>query len=127
LAFTKFCAQLSIFTDALHRFNQKNATVITPDNKLETIDSYGYSIAYRHLWSDTMRSSFSFSKSNIDNDVTLTGIAVTESTMSAIANLLYSPNKRLTFGGEYAFAERETEGSLEGDMNRIQFSAKYAF
>ncbi|MBU3024023.1 DcaP family trimeric outer membrane transporter [Aestuariibacter sp. A3R04] len=107
--------------------NASNGAVITANNELEAIDSMGYSIAYRHLWSDKMRSSIMFSALDIDNDTSLTGTGVTESTYSSRVNLLYSPTKSLTVGAEYAYAKRETEGGLDGDMNRIQVSAKYAF
>ncbi|TMP26646.1 porin, partial [Pseudoalteromonas rubra] len=43
------------------------------------------------------------------------------------ANLLYSPVKKLTFGVEFKHAERETESGADGDLDRLQFSAKYAF
>lgn len=107
--------------------NTTNGAVITANNDLEAIDSTGYSIAYRHLWSPKMRSSVMFSAMDIDNDTALTGTGVTESTYSTRVNLLYSPTSALTVGAEYAYAKREVESGLEGDMSRIQFSAKYAF
>ncbi|MBU2976690.1 DcaP family trimeric outer membrane transporter [Alteromonas sp. C1M14] len=107
--------------------NAANGAVITPDNDLEAIDSTGYAIAYRHIWNDKMRSNIMFSALDVDNDATLTGTAVTESSYSTRLNLLYSPTKALTVGAEYAYAKREVESGLEGDMNRVQFSAKYAF
>ncbi len=107
--------------------NATNGAVITPDGDLEAIDSTGYAIAYRRVWSEKMRSNFTFSALDIDNDVALTGDGATQSTYSTRANLLYSPTKALTVGAEYTFAKREVESGLEGDMNRIQLSAKYAF
>ena len=73
------------------------------------------------------RSSIMFSAFEADNDVSLTGLNTTESTYSTRVNYLYSPTKALTVGAEYAFAKREIEAGLEGDMNRFQVSAKYAF
>ena len=107
--------------------NASNGAVINANNELEAIDSYGYTLAYRHVWNSQMRSSFSFSALEVDNDTALTGLSATESTYSARANLLYSPTPAITVGAEYAFAHREVEAGLEGDMNRVQFSAKYAF
>ncbi|WP_018983829.1 DcaP family trimeric outer membrane transporter [Salinimonas chungwhensis] len=107
--------------------NTANGVVITQDNQLETIDSYGYSLAYRHMWSERARSSVTFSALNVDNDTALTGMGVTESTYSTRVNYLYSPTSAITVGAEYTFAKREIEAGLEGDMNRIQISAKYAF
>lgn len=107
--------------------NAVNGAVLDANNKLQAIDSTGYAIAYRHIWSNEWRSNFTWSAFNADNDTDLTGLNTTESTWSTRANLLFSPSKELTFGAEYAFARREVENGLEGDMNRLQFSAKYAF
>ncbi|AXR07817.1 porin [Salinimonas sediminis] len=109
--------------------NAANGVVIDAanGNQLEAIDSYGYSIAYRHQWNDKSRSSFMFSALQVDNDTSLSGLTATESTLSARVNYLYSPTPALTFGGEYGYAKREIESGLDGDMNRIQFSGKYAF
>ncbi|WP_189407666.1 DcaP family trimeric outer membrane transporter [Alteromonas halophila] len=107
--------------------NASNGAVLTANGDLEAIDSTGYAVAYRHIWNDKMRSNFMFSALDVDNDTALTGMSVTESTYSTRANLLYSPTRALTVGAEYTFAKREVESGLEGDMNRIQVSAKYAF
>ncbi|MFC3649857.1 DcaP family trimeric outer membrane transporter [Planctobacterium marinum] len=107
--------------------NAVNGAVLDANNELQAIDSTGYAISYRHLWNNQWRSNFTYSAFNADNDTDLTGLSATESTWSTRANLLFSPSKELTFGAEYAFAKREIESGLEGDMNRLQFSAKYAF
>lgn len=107
--------------------NAANGAVLNANNELESIDSIGFAIAYRHIWNEQWRSTFSYSQFNADNDTVLTGTNVTESTSSTRANLLYSPSKVLTFGAEYTMAKREVESGLDGDMNRLQFSAKYAF
>lgn len=107
--------------------NTANGAVVNANGDLDTIDSTGYAIAYRHVWNSAMRSSIMFSAFEADNDVALTGTGVTESTYSTRVNLLYSPTKSVTVGAEYAYANREVESGLEGDMSRLQFSMKYAF
>ena len=110
--------------------NTTNGAVLDgagPNASLETIDAMGYSIAYRHLWNDQWRSTVLYSALDIDNDTDLTGVGVTKSTASYSANLLYQANKKLMVGVEYKHANRETESGADGDMNRIQFSAKYDF
>ncbi len=112
----------------LNTVNGAVLTSVNPDDaKLETIDSTGYSIAYRHLWNNQWRSTFLYSALDVDNDTSLTGLGVTESTHSYSANLLYQANKKLMVGVEYKFANREVESGLDGDMHRVQFSAKYDF
>jgi predicted porin len=107
--------------------NTSNGAVLDANNELEAIDSIGYAVAYRHWWNDDMRSTFMFSQMDVDNEVELTGLNVTESTYSARVNLMYSLNKKLEVGAEYGYAKREVESGLEGDMNRFQFMAKYSF
>ncbi|MEP4888395.1 MAG: DcaP family trimeric outer membrane transporter [Aliiglaciecola sp.] len=107
--------------------NAVNGAVLNADNELEAIDSMGFSIAYRHIWDTQWRSNFTYSMFSADNDTALTGLSTTKETYSARANILYSPSKELTFGAEYAYAKRELETGADGDMSRLQFSAKYAF
>ena len=107
--------------------NTANGAVLNANNDLEAIDSTSYAIAYRHPWNDQWRSSITYSRFDADNETALTGTGVTDTTYSTHINLLYSPDKKLTFGGEYSFAKRELENNLEGDMSRVQFSAMYKF
>jgi hypothetical protein len=107
--------------------NAANAAVLTADNELETIDSTGFALAYRHIWNEQWRSSLVYSQFNADNDVDLTGISATEQTYSTRVNLIYSPSKELKFGLEYTFAQRTLENNLDGDLSRLQASAQYSF
>lgn len=107
--------------------NVANGAVLKADNTLEAIDSTAYYAAYRHFWNAQWRSNLTYSAIAIDNDTTLTGTAVTSDTMSFRLNLFYSPVKNLTFGGEYAHANRELETGADGNMNRLQFTAKLDF
>lgn len=107
--------------------NAQNGGVITADGQLETIDSTGFAIAYRHVWDSKWRSNFTYSAYNGDADTALTGLGVIKSTSSMRANLLYQVNSKIMVGGEFAIADRELESGADGDMNRLQFSMKYAF
>lgn len=107
--------------------NAANAAVLDADGQLEAIDSYALSASYRHLWNAKLRSTLVYSMFNADNDIALTGGKVTAKTESMRINLLYSPVANITVGAEYAHAMRELENGQQGDMDRLQFSAKYAF
>jgi hypothetical protein len=107
--------------------NAINGAILDVNNHLQTIDSFGLAVAYRHQWDQQWRSNVSYSLLSVDNDVSLTGLAATKKTASARVNILYSPSKELTFGGEYTKATRELESGIDGDMNRLQFSAMYYF
>tara|TARA_R110002153_G_scaffold116833_4_gene260643 strand:- start:724 stop:1890 length:1167 start_codon:yes stop_codon:yes gene_type:complete len=107
--------------------NAVNGAVLDANDELQSIDSFAISAAYRHLWDNQWRSTFGYSIFSADNDITLTGGSVAKETYSVRANLLYSPSPELTFGGEYSYAKQTKENDLDGDMSRLQFSAKYAF
>ncbi len=107
--------------------NTSNDAVLTNGNELEAIKSVGYSLAYKHAWNDKLRSSIFYSAQTIDNPVQYTGTAQTESTASYNANLIYQVASKLSVGVEVRHATRTLESDLDGDMNRLQFSAKYDF
>jgi hypothetical protein len=108
--------------------NVAHGAVLNGD-KLDTIDSTSGFVAYQHKWSSQWRSTFLYSFFSADNNTDLLSVSgdPTESTQSYSANILYSPVKRLTFGAELKHAERETQSGVDGDLDRLQFSVKYAF
>jgi hypothetical protein len=107
--------------------NTANGAVIDEEGQLRTIDSTGVFGSYRHLWSDKWRSNFTLGYLTVDNDTELTGTGVTKKAQSVHFNLIYSPQPKLDFGAEIMRANREIESGTDGDLTRIQFSAKYAF
>ena len=107
--------------------NTANGAVITADGSLDAIDSTAGFMAYRHHWNDNVRSNFILSTINVDNDVNNTGLGVTESTTSFQANVLFSPISKVTLGMGWLYGSRELESGVDGELNRLIFSAKYAF
>lgn len=107
--------------------NVSNGAVIDANNELEAIDSTAYYAAYRHLWNEKWRSNITYSAISIDNDTALTGTSATESTNSVRVNLFYSLSTNMVLGGELTHATRAIETGEEGDMDRLQFTAKLSF
>ncbi|EGG99242.1 hypothetical protein imdm_1340 [gamma proteobacterium IMCC2047] len=99
---------------------------IEADSDIELLDVTGGFVAYRHLWSEKLRSTLSYAMASADN-ASSTATTLTESVSNASINLLYSPTKPLTFGIEYMVADRELENGVDGDLKRLQFMTKYAF
>jgi hypothetical protein len=108
-------------------FNFANSSVLDQDDKLQMINSVGGWVGYRHWWDERWRTSVNVDAILVDNDSTLTGPGVNKSGQSLSANILYSPDKPLTFGIEGMWARREIENGTDGSFFRIQFSARYAF
>jgi hypothetical protein len=82
--------------------------------------------AYRHYWSDQLRSSLVLSSAGESNPAGSPG-NTNRSTHSAHVNLIWSPAAGSDLGVEYIYADRETEDGLNGHLKRLQASAKYAF
>lgn len=99
---------------------------VEANGDVELITSMGGFIAYRHMWSEKLRSTLSYAYSQADNPNNLVA-DVTQSVSNTNVNLMYSPTKNLTFGGEYFMAQREVESGADGDLNRLQFTSKWVF
>ncbi len=104
-----------------------NGAVLDQDGKLEVIDSAGMFGSYRHFWNEKWRSNLTLGYSKVDNDTALTGMGATKKASSVHVNLIYNPLPKLDFGIEFMLAERELESGDDGELTRIQFSAKYAY
>ncbi len=105
--------------------NYANAGVINSGGDIETIDSYGGFVAYRHWWNDKWRSSLTLSGFKADNNESLTGGGVNKESYSGYINLLYSPIKPITIGVEYMYAENTKQSDDSAELNRVIFSFKY--
>ncbi|GAA6138394.1 DcaP family trimeric outer membrane transporter [Arenicella sp. 4NH20-0111] len=85
----------------------------------------GY-VAYRHHWNEKLRSTIQYSYSSADLANGLSS-ANTESVSNFNLNLFYSPTPKITFGGAIIQANRELENGTDGDLTRLQLTAKYGF
>lgn len=103
--------------------------VLNPDayvdtnNDLATIAQTAANIGYRHFWNETTRSTLGYAIYDAD---AAAGV-YNKKSQSIHANLLFSPVPKLTLGGEYISGKLEKSNGNTGDMNRLQFSAKYSF
>jgi hypothetical protein len=104
--------------------------MIEDNGDIELIDTVGGYIAYRHFWASKWRSSLVLSASSADKPNTVAATTAA-SYQSVHANLIYAPIAALNFGVEYIRAtknnERAVNGDDSGDVDRLQFSAKYTF
>ncbi|MGS2724884.1 DcaP family trimeric outer membrane transporter [Porticoccus sp. GXU_MW_L64] len=96
------------------------------DGGVSTIDQTGGYVAYRHKWTDKLRSTFMVAMADTDIPDGAS-LANTESVSNYNVNLIYSPTPKLSFGIEYIDAERELANGQSGDLKRLQFMGKYAF
>ncbi len=99
---------------------------VEADGDIDLIEQTGGYIAYRHLWSDKLRSTLIYAMSSADNPDTVSDTN-NESVSNYSVNLFYSPVKNLSVGVEYLIAERELVNGDKGELNRLQFTSKYVF
>jgi len=111
----------------LHAFNDG---YIDANGDIETIESLGLALAYRHSWSPAWRSTFSVSLSEASNpsvDEFLGAGSLAKAYRSAHANLWYTPAPGLQLGGELIYGYKELEDGRDGELNRLQLAVKYVF
>ncbi len=94
---------------------------------LEALDVTSAQIAYRHFWSDKVRSTILYAASEADNDASFAGGVLNKEASTVMANLLWNTGPKTTLGIEVSKSEREVENGAKGELNRIQFSVKQKF
>ena len=100
---------------------------VSSTGRIEAIPVANGYIAYRHPWSDQLRSTITVSGLLADNDALQTGSNATRSVLTYRANLLYSPIPPIHLGIEALYGERQNERGDKGSLSRLQFAAKYVF
>ncbi|MBD2842462.1 hypothetical protein IB285_09360 [Erythrobacter sp. KMU-140] len=116
--------------DGLGRYiglNLVNDAAITAAGELDPIFTYSGFAAFRHIWSDKLRSTIAGSYFKADNPVLLTTDQVTDESWNAFANLIWSPVDPLSIGIEYLYAERTLEDGQSGNLQKVQVSTQYKF
>lgn len=83
-------------------------------------------LAYQHYWTETVRSTLALGFSRADLPMTA-GSAMTREARSAHANVMWSPVSHTTFILEYLYGFRSTKVGIEGELNRLQLSARINF
>lgn len=103
---------------------------------IETIKQLGTVVAVSQKLTPRLTGGLAWGHSDADVDdlvreLQSNGVAdadtVQETVDTVHATLLYTPVKRVTYGLEWQYAQRETQGGDDGDANRFQVSAQYNF
>ncbi len=93
----------------------------------DVVNSYGASIAFRHVWAEGVRSTLVASATKADNDVASANLL--DGSKSVHLNILWDVAKAVTLGVEVQHREVEFFDATKADVkaDRLQFSAKYGF
>ncbi|MCU7916421.1 MAG: hypothetical protein KZQ65_11150 [Candidatus Thiodiazotropha sp. (ex Gloverina cf. vestifex)] len=104
----------------------RDAVIDPVTGDLDAVESVSGFAAYRHMWNSKWRSNLIYSMVDVDNPASASG-SLNESASSIQVNLMYTPVKQLTLGVMYLQGELEKVNGDEGELDRIQFAAKYSF
>ena len=111
--------------------NTVGDALVEADGDLRTVEIVNGFVAWRHPWNEQWRSNLMLAAMRANTgqsaEGSLFGSNVTRYSRSATVNLLYSPIPKITLGVEYRHARRDTVGGLGGNLDRLQFSARYNF
>ncbi len=93
---------------------------------LDLVNAYGAMLSYQHWWGKQWRSSITYGFAQADQPGYVNSV-LNRQVQSVHANLLWSPVSQAMMGMEYSYATRELLDGRDGDLQRLQFSARYNF
>lgn len=99
---------------------------VIANGEVDGVDAWGASVAYRHFWTDRLRSSAIYSTTRIREAGKYTG-TTTEQYDTAFLNLLWSPQPRMTYGIELQYYDLEMVNDTDRDLKRVALSAQFDF
>lgn len=94
---------------------------------LETVDVLAGFVAVKLGWTANLRSTFMASYQDVDYPTGFVPPGANKQAWSAAGNLFYSPVKGLDLGVEYRHGVRELVSGAKGQLDRLEFAAKYSF
>ena len=99
---------------------------VLSNGHLQLVDIYSGMFSYQHFWSKDWQSNVTYGFVHA-NQSALAGNNITSQVQSVHANLLWSPINPIILGMEYIYATRDVFDGRNGELQRIQFSARYNF
>lgn len=114
-AMGRYVASANTFEDA-----------VLSNGDLQLVDIYSGMLSYQHFWTKDWQSNLTYGFIHA-NQPALAGNNITSQVQSIHANLLWSPISQIILGMEYIYATREVFDGRDGDLQRVQFSARYNF
>jgi hypothetical protein len=99
---------------------------LSEQGDLSLIKTFGGMVSYQHWWNKQWRSNLTYGYAAAKQPEFVNPL-LNQQVQSVHANLIWSPISQTTLGMEYIFAERELINGQKGELQRIQFSARYSF
>lgn len=112
----RYTATNNTFSDAALRL----------DGTMELSATYGGMLSYQHWWDKYWRSTLTYGITQAEQAEFINPV-MTRQVQSLHANLLWSPVNQAMLGLEYTYSSRELIDNRDGELQRVQFSARYSF
>lgn len=96
------------------------------NGNLDLTSVYGAMLSYQHWWNKQWRSNVTYGLAQAEQ-AGFANRVLNKQVQSLHANLLWSPVSQAVLGVEYTYATRELIDGRDGDLQRLQFSARYSF
>ncbi len=96
------------------------------DGNMQLTTTYGGMFSYQHWWNNQWRSTLTYGFSQAEQP-DFVNTVLNHQVQSVHANLLWNPINQAMFGLEYIYATRELIDGMNGDLQRLQLSARYNF
>lgn len=120
---------MASYGNALGRYAATNTfedAAVNANGDLKLVNIFAAMFSYQHFWSKDWRSTLAYGFAHADQP-DFVGGGMTQQIQSAHANLLWSPVSQTTFGVEYIYMQRDALDGRDGNVHRVQFSARYNF
>ncbi len=117
------------YGNALGRYAATNTfedAAVNSSGDIQLVNLSTALFSYQYFWSKTWRSTAAYGFAHADQP-DFAGGNMTRQVRSIHANLLWSPVSQTTFGTEYIYMHRDAVDGRDGDVYRVQFSARYNF
>jgi hypothetical protein len=107
-----------------------DAVFVPASNDLSNVDTFGTFAALRHSWTPKLRSTLTASYHNASYDDDLSRgslLGFNDTALSYSGNLFWTAAPGFDVGVEYRRGEREHVSGASGQLDRVEFAAKYSF
>ncbi|KIM11395.1 MAG: hypothetical protein KU37_07165 [Sulfuricurvum sp. PC08-66] len=108
-------------------YNYFADALLSSDVSLKPLDIFGWHGAYRHWWSDTLRSTLAYSAIAMDSSAYIESASMTQSAFALHANLRYAPLRNVLWTLEGIYATRYWGRTNAASMERVMVSLRYDF
>lgn len=102
------------------------ADAVVDQGQISDVTAWGYSVIYRHYWTERLRSSAAWSDSGLRDQQDYQP-GTNRRYRTASVNLLWSPLSVLTYGIELQHYQLQEVGGRRADLARVQLAAQYSF